>query len=158
MNPFLNLQNDCRTQLLTDPVLQTIPLLTEDLRDPRNAALAQLFKGSLPANSAGKSGLAALIITPDARGGGDERTDLAIITISVRVAIYELVPLNRSNTGIGVSALDAVWQVMESLHGWTPGPGLAPLQFSQFESDQEQLQILAYYVDFLATWAVSDQE
>lgn len=148
-NPFFQLQADAATRL-DCPELAAVPRLTEDPRDPLNAAFTALYQGSLPTNPAGKAGVCLVLQTPTAQGSGGG-TELVVGELALRLAIYELVPLNRdAAAGIGLAALDVLWLALQRLQGWAQSEAVAPLEFASFTSDEDPDRpgLLAYFATF----------
>lgn len=158
-NPFINLQSLIKTQLQTSSALAPCPILTEDPGDPLNTAYLALYKGALPANTNGQTGLAAVVALWNGQtSDGDNRTELPVMKLGIRISVFENVPVNRDPVaGTQLGGLDATWAIINSLHGYKFTVGQAPITFVRFDTDSSPTEpILAWFIDFELETAVSN--
>jgi hypothetical protein len=157
-NPFLTLQNTLKTYLGTISGMTACPILTEDPGDPLNTAYLALFRGALPANAAGQTGLACVIsLWSGQTADADLRVMLPMMRMIIRISVFENVPVNRDPAGgTQQGGLETTWTIINSLHGYSVGIGQAPITFVRFDTDSSPTEpILAWYVDFELTTALT---
>lgn len=147
-NPFLELQAAVVERLRTDPILRELPIISETVGDIDAAVADALAKGGATEDRRGQPGLALLVLTPKARASGETAVALAALDVTVRVAAFENVPINRSPQGTGRPALDAIWNAITVMQGWAIHRGTTPASLVEMDSDSDPDGTLAYYVDF----------
>lgn len=158
-NPFINLQSLVKAQLQTVSTLAVCPILSEDPGDPLNTAYLALFRGALPVNTNGQTGLAALVSLWNGKpSDGDDRITLPMMRLGIRITVFENIPVNRDPAaGTNLSGLDATWAIISGLHGFSFGPGQAPIAFAGFDTESSPTEpILAWNIDFELVTAVSN--
>lgn len=163
-------QSFIASALAANSVLSAIPIVTEDRKDPLAEALVQIAKGALSPNPAGKSGIAIVILTIALGVAEQTMGPLAHVEITQRIWVRENTSINRdSAAGIGVTSLDAIVAIIQTLQGleYSSGtPAAAPpkphggagrgmtREALQFDSGQSQespdLTTLDWFLDF--TW------
>lgn len=126
-DPFTLRQAAIVAALAADAVLATIPTVSEDPGDPEAGALVAIANGALPANAAGRTGIAIIVRTIELPGAEETRSTLLLVTATFQIWIRENVPINRDPAaGIGVSSLRAVYRALKAVHGLSYGLATVP--------------------------------
>ncbi len=147
-NPYLDLQTEVAARLAEDAVLANIPMITEEKGDIEKRIVAALMKGGIKQSETNaKGGLALLIYTP--KGRAAEAGDRSVLnqSVTVRVALFVKPLINDGSSGHQLAPLDVHFLVQTQIATWNRGPGQAPIQLDNWDSDETNNEI-SYYTDF----------
>jgi hypothetical protein len=150
MSPLLQIPLDFKARIEGLPAAAGVPVVAEDLSDPANQQLVQLMQGALPANGAGKTGIAILLLVPGLVGDPTNPSSLVKGDMTVRLMIYESLEINRGPGGIGVNGAQLAWACMKSIQGWRPTAGAAAWRLGNFDSSETDSGVIAHQIDFVA--------
>jgi len=109
-NLFQDIQQSVKDRLETSDSFTGIPIFTEELGDPVSMMEAKLAK----------TGLAVYVATPSMEAESKDMPGPYFTTIRVMVMIWELVPVNRSESGTNITSGGLVLCAANLLHLYTP--------------------------------------